>query len=355
MDESVLIILINNTYWRQKKYKKSFVVLVCVLIASSFLLKGQDQQGLWNRAMQENNIESRYQLLKEYDTTYGQISDKNSKFLYLNLSFISFQIKKYSETITYGEKAVAYKDDIKELNVLQLYQVLADAYRVTKMDYDKSIQFATGMVTLAKKIKNDTNVSINMDKKYIAVGLRIKSRALFAKGKDNPEDLKMATNAAIEAYQFDSSRDTARLIYNLSVNLANKKMFAESIQALVKILDSENPNLKYLEKLATIYSKKGDKVKAVEYLEWAYKIRRKAKIAYNIGVLTQSSNKEKAVQYLAEAFQFQEGKYSTKAKKLLEHLVFNILYQDKTAEEKEAKYKQILQAAKQRIETDLSD
>lgn len=340
--------------WRLQMNKKVIITLICLLLIPIYFLGADEKLNLWNSIINEQNSEARFQLLKEYDSKFGQVTDKNTKYLYLNLTFTSIQLEKYNETISYGEKALIFKDDIKDINKLKLYLFLANAYYLSKIDFDKAYQSAESLITLSKKMKNDGNVSINLDRKFIAPALRIQTKALYEKDKDNPEEIKKAINKVLEAYKYDQSRNTSQLIYKFSLNLFQKKMYNEAIQALEQILDEDNPNLKHLDRLAKCYDKIGNKARAVEYLEELYKIKKKAKTAYSIGALLQKRNIDKAIKYLAEAYQLQEGKYSLKAHKLLEHLYFIIKAKNKSNEEKEKEFKQILEAAKARIRSELS-
>ena len=309
-----------------------------------------DKNDLWKRAGSEQDPEARFQLLKEYEQSFGQDQNERTKFLYMNLAIMSFQLKKYNETIQYGEKARMFKDEFKTPNKLQLFVLLANSYLVTSVDLDKAIKHANELATLATQLKEGENPPPNLDRKYIAPALRIQARAYYAKGKDNPEDMKMATLKAVEAYKIHSLRDTAKLILAFANNLYNKQMYQEAADALTAILDEENPNRKHYEQLGKIYSKMGNKEQAVVFLKKAYDIGKKARTAYNIGVLMHKSKPMQAIAFLAEAVQL-GGRYSSKAKTLLESVIWHGPYKNKPAEEKEAILKQALTEAGQRVKS----
>lgn len=333
--------------------KNGVLILIAIFIFSITQLMAQlpDKNDLWKRAGSEQDPEARLQLLKEYEQNFGQDQNERTKFLYMNLSLLSFSLKKFNETIQYGEKALIFKDEFKENNKLQLFFMLANSYLVTATDLDKAIKHANELANLATQLKNSDNPPPGMDNKWIAPALRIQARAYYSKGKDNPEDMKMATVKAIEAYKVRPNRDTAKLILAFANNLYNKQMYQEAIDALKSILDENNPNPKYLEQLAKILSKKGDKDQAVQYFVKAYHIRMKGKLAYNIAIILLNQKKEQeAVPYLADASQLPSN-YKVKAKKLLESVIWHKIYKDKTPEEKEAILKQELIKAGQRVKS----
>lgn len=327
--------------------KRTTVFVLITLILASFSLFADEQQDLWKKAAAENNMEQKFNLLEEYAQKYPQ--DKNSKVLYYNLTVISYQLKKYTDTAKYGELALT-QEGLENNNKLNVYLYLANSYNVSKTDLEKAIHYADQLVQLAKALKGTDQASSRYDKNYIVPGLRIQIQILFNKSKDDPATILEAAKKAIEVYkEYDQSRRSSNMIVTLANRLYKLRKINDAIQTMEQIIDPEKPNHRYLGVLASWYSKAKNNEKAVEYLEKSYQARHNVKTAYNIGKLLQSKNVDKAIKYLAEAHMMNPGNTGSEAYKLLRHLFYNVKYKGKTQEEQDSAFKQALESAKARL------
>lgn len=330
--------------------KKLLAYVMIALLVASALLWADEKQDLWRRADAETNLEQKFSLLEEYAAKYPQ--DENAKVLYWNLSFLSYQLKKYDKTIKYGELALA-QEGLDNNNRLNLYLYLANSYNVTKTDQEKARHYAEQVVSLAKVLKGDEKVSPRYDKNYIVPALRIQIQILYAKGKNDPQLLLEATSKAVEIYRdYDQSVRSSHMIVTLSDRLYKVNKKDEAIDALEQIIDIERPNPKYIGFLASWLSKRakpGDKEKAVNYLERSYQARKNVKTAYNIAILVQKNDLDKALKYLAEAHMMNPQNKNSDAYKLLRHLFYNVKLKNKPQEEQDQAFNTLLEAAKSRL------
>ena len=327
--------------------KRTTVFVLITLILASLSLFSDEKQDLWKKAAAESNMEQKFNLLEEYAQKYPQ--DENSKVLYYNLTVISYQLKKYTETTKYGELAQA-QEGLDNNNKLNVYLYLANAYNVSKTDFDKAIHYAEQLVQLAKTLKGADQASSRYDKNYIVPGLRIQIQVWYSEGKNDAALIQKAADKAIEIYkEYDQSRRSANMILTLANRLYKLKKVNEAIKVMEQVIDPEKPNHRYLGILASWYSKAKNNEKAVEYLEKSYQVRRNVKTAYNIGKLLQSKDVDKAIKYLAEAHMMNPGNTSSEAYKLLRHLFYNVKYKGKPQEEQDSAFQQALQSAKARL------
>lgn len=330
--------------------KKIIITPIILMLIFSCLLQAQDdKKNLWNMSLNEKDLDLKMTLLKDYENKYGMDNDEKTPILYILLTTTAFQLKRNDEAIEYGEKTLHYKDKIKAQNMLRIYIILANAYNITQKDFDKAYEYAQNVVDLGKIEIANGNQSITLPKNFIAPALRIQVRILYSKDKDNPETMKQVAEKALEAYEFDKSINTIKLIHSLAVNLYRKNILDASTMLMQPLCQVENPNPNHLELMARILSKNGKKTEAAEYLEKSYSINKKVKTAFDIGALLQKTNPQKAATYLARAFVANDGQYSDKAEKLLKHIVYNILYKGKPQEVQDQGYNKFINEAKNEV------
>jgi len=330
--------------------KKKILILLITLFVSSLFLFSDEKQGSWENAISEQNIELRMSLLEQYAEKYAQEGGSNLKDLYYQLSLDSFNLKKYEKTITYGEKALNLKD-IKDRNKLQLNLLLANSYNVTKKDLDKAYHYADLVLELAKTMKANENNTDKYDKKYIVPALRIQIFILYSKGRKDPEMMEKAAGKATEIFNnYDKSTKSSNMIVTLANNLYKMNKIRSAINVFEQVCNAENSNYRYLNMLASWYSKIDDKEKAINYLERSYRIRKNAKTAYNLGVMLQKRDIDRAIIYLAEAHIMRHENEEAKDYKLLRHLYYNVkASKDKTKEELDAGFQEIINSARSRL------
>jgi len=330
--------------------KKRVVILLVVLFVSSLFLLPDEKQDSWKNAISEQNIEFRMSLLEQYAEKYAQEGDANLEVLYYQLSLDSFNLKKYEKTITYSEKALNLKK-INDRKKLQLYLLLANSYNVTKKDLDKAYHYADLVLESAITMKANENNTKKYDKKYIVPALRIQIFILYSKGRKEPEMMNKAAEKAIEIFaNYDKSTKSSNMIVTLANNLYKMNKTRNAISVFEHVCNVERPNYRYLSMLASWYSKIGDKQKAINCLERSYRIRKNAKTAYNLGVMLQKRDIDMAIRYLTEAHIMRHENEEAKAYKLLRHLYYNVKApKDKTKEELDVGFQEIISAARSRL------
>jgi tetratricopeptide (TPR) repeat protein len=323
------------------------------------LLHADAKQDLWLKAAAEKNLELRLQLFEEFKDKYGEKETKNTKYLYLNLTQASFQLKKFEKSIEYGEKALSF-EDIEGNHKIQLYLWLANAYNITQKDMEKAYYYAGLVVDFGKTLKqrsentkHSKKLNEQLDKGFIAPALRIQIRILYSKGKNNPQIISDATKKAVEAFKLDNSKKSADLVYRLSLNLSKMNRIDDAIQYVEQITNENSPNSSGLNLLGTWYYKKGNRVRAVEYFQKSYEAMKKnrtaAKMALKIGQLISKMDKEKAMMFFAESYILSDSDQESNAYKYLRQLWFNELAKGKPQEEQDQGFTEILNAAKSRL------
>lgn len=340
------------------KKKLTFITII-LLMVSVFLVGGRrEQQELYLKAVAEKAPEAKLGLLKEYVQKYGNKQDKWLRFIYMNLSDTSFKLKNYDECIQYGEIALK-SGEVDNANKLRLFFSLANSYYATKRDMDKANEYAQSTIDLSRTLIEQTkNTSQDQEQAeqfannyksfYIAPAYRLQGLIMYFKNKDNPENIKQAAEKAIEAYTEHEADMYFQMAFSLAGNLAQKRQYDAAIAVAERIIDKEKPKYKEVDFLAKLYKRKKNKEKTVFYYELAYKAKPSATLARSIGQLVHKIDAKKAVRYFADAFVIGGMDKETDAYKFMEHLYFNEIAKDKTAEEKEAGFKQVINDAKAR-------
>jgi len=337
--------------------------VVVVLLISFFFLEGAEKQDLWIQAATEKNLETRLQLFENYKNQFGQKIEENSRFLYYNLTQTSFLLQQFEKTIEYGEKTLTF-ENLEDNYKLDVGLWLANAFNLARKDYDKAYSYADMIITLGKTFKSmpissdrAAKITIEIDKMYIAPGLRIQLRILDARpGKDTQARLNLIQKA-IDAYNFDKSSDfPKRIVITESVELAKANLPQEAIDALEKIIDPNDIGYSEGNLLAQLYYRKytqdkdeGDKDRAIYYYEKAYEKNKLDTLAAKLGQLLSKKDKEKALIYFADAYVLSGSNNESDAYKYLQQIWFKDIAKDKTLEEQEAGFQQLIEAAKARL------
>ena len=347
----------NN--WRISMNKKITLMAVMFVLVSIFALGvRKEQQDLYLKAVAEKDPEAKMTLLKEYVQKYGDKEDKWLRFIYLNISDTAFKLKNYDECIQNGEMALE-STEVDTANKLRVYFSLANSYYATKRDMDKAYQYAQSVIDLSRTLIQQTKetsqdgeqadqFASNYKNFYIAPSFRLQGLILYFKDKDTPGNIKQAAEKAIEAYKEHNNDLYFQMAFSLAGNLAQKGQYDAAIDVAEKVIDKQNPKFNEVDFLAKLYSKKKDKDKTLFYYELAYKSKPTADLAQKIGQLVHKKDVNKAVQYFADAFVLGGMDKEAEVYKFLEHLYFNEAALGKTAEEKEAGFKEVINAAKTR-------
>lgn len=338
--------------------KITFIAVMFLMVSILVVGIRKEQQELYLKAVAEKDPEAKMGLLKEYVQKYGNKEDKWLRFIYLNLSDTAFKLKNYDECIQNGEIALE-TGEVDSANKLRVYFSLANSYYATKRDLDKAFKYAQSVIDLSRTLIQQTRdtsqdqeqaeqFAKNYKNFYIAPSFRLQGLILYFKDKDNHENIKQAAEKAIEAYNEDKADMYFQLAFSLAGNLAQKGQYDAAIEVAEKLIDKENPEYKQVDFLAKLYTKKKNKEKALYYYELAYKSKPTATLAKRIGQMVHKKDANKAVQYFADAFVIGGMDKETEVYKFLEHLYFNEVAKDKTPEEKEAGFKEVINAAKTR-------
>lgn len=341
--------------------KKITVLTILVMLVSVLVVYAKDaRQELYLKAVAEKDLATKMQLLNQYVQTYGQKKDKFLKFIYLNLADTAYKLKNYDETIKWGETSLQENPEIQANNKLNLLFNLSNSYYITKKDLNKALEFSEGIVDAASKLieqlqkseqdaeKIDKMVE-NYRKFYMAPAYRLQTMILFARGRDNVDDIVLAAQRALKAYENDGSENSVKMAFSLAVNLSKKGKFQESLQVAEKIVDKEAPTFNHAMFMAKVLNRLKNKNQAVHYYELAYKSKRQLDLAMRIGRMVHKTNTQKGIYYFADAFVLQDEDKESDAYKFLEHLYFNVLAKDKTVEEKEQGFKTLLNEARARF------
>lgn len=346
--------------------KKIAILIIMMFLLGSILLipSPPAQQDLYIKAVSEKDPELKTQLLKQYEQVYGQTQDKYLKFIYLQLAETLFQVKNYDEAIQYGEKALA-SGEIAPTNRLTLFYALANSYHTSQKDLEKAYNYADSMIELAQwvinKAKNSDLEDLGKEKLeqfvetykkyYIASGYRLQAMVLFSRAEEDVNAIKEAAQKAVEAYRADRSGNSSRLAFSLAGQLFKKNNLDDAIVIAENIFDETNPNDQFAGFLGTLYYRKANKDKAVQYFELAYRARRKIKTAMTIGKLVYKKDIDKGIQYFADAFILSNSDEDSKAFQYLRELYYNKKAKDLAPAKQDKGFQEIIQAAKVRMGT----
>jgi tetratricopeptide (TPR) repeat protein len=343
---------------------KKIVILMMMFLSGSILLitSPQDQQDLYIKAVSEKDPGLKIQLLKQYEQLYGETGDKYLKFIYLQLTETLFQVKNYEEAIQYGEKTLV-SGEIAPTNRLTLFYALANSYYTSQKDLEKAYKYADSMIELAQWVINKAKNSDLQDlekekldqfietykKSYIASGYRLQAMVLFSRAEDDVNTVKEAAEKAIEAYKADKSENSSRVAFSIAGQLFKKNYLDDAIAVAESIFDETNPKEQFAEFLGTLYYRKGDKDKAVQYFELAYKADRKMKMAMTIGQLVYKKDIDKGIQYFADAFILSNSDENSKAFQYLRELYYHKKAKDLAPAKQDKEFKEIIHSAKVRL------
>ena len=130
--------------------KKFTIALIMIFALSSVVLPMRKERAdLYNKAIGEKEANKKLALLEEYLQKYGKKEDKYLKYIFLNLTYTTFALKKYDKSIEYGEKTLTFQE-IDDTSKIRIFLYLANSYYVTSKDLDKAIEYAGLVTELAK-------------------------------------------------------------------------------------------------------------------------------------------------------------------------------------------------------------
>jgi hypothetical protein len=341
--------------------KKITVVTILVLVASVLLFpaKKKEQQELYLKAVSEKDPATQIGFLKEYVEKYGAKQDRFLVNAYFKLSEASHKLKNYDDVILYGEKTLNLPD-LPPQNKLNLLFYLSNSFYTTKKDFDKAIGYADQVLaecnSMLKKMEESQQdsektkkIADNYRSFFIAPAYKLQALILYMKDKDNVEGIKQAADKAFKSYEITRDDHTKQLVFTLAVNLFKKKKAADAIEIIEKIIDPKKVEYNQANLLARAYLITKNKSKSIYYYEQMFKAKPRADLALKIGAMVHKTDVNKGVRYFANSYVLGKLNKESDAYKYLEHLYFNQIAKDKSAEEKEKGFKEIIEAAKARF------
>ncbi|MCK4763882.1 MAG: hypothetical protein KAW12_16895 [Candidatus Aminicenantes bacterium] len=349
----------------KKKITLMFLLIMFLAGSFTFVMAGA-KQNLWIKAAAEKEPATKLQLFEEYKNKYSSKKDKNTKFLYYNLAQVSMILKKFEKVIEYGEQALTF-EDLEDHYKMDLSLWLSNAFNLARKDYDKAYSYADIVKDLGTAVKEMSDgraqseeMARGIDIRYIGPALRIQIRILTLRGIDDNNARMELIKKAIEAHEHDSSNAfPKRTVFKESFELAKKNKIIEAINSIEKVIDQEKLSYNEAKLLAQLYYRKysrskavEDKDKSIDFYEKAYAKKRKSGMAVKIGQLLSKKDKEKAIQYFAEAYVLLESDKESDAFKYLQQLWYKDKAKDQTPEEQEAGFNEIISAAKSRLGKD---
>jgi tetratricopeptide (TPR) repeat protein len=323
-----------------------YILLLIVCGASMLTAMSKAQTDAWIAVQSETNLQVRLDKLEEYYKTYGDKDERNAIYMYLNLAETSYQLQQFEKTIQYGEKALLYKD-MDPQNKLRIYLFLSNAYNLTKKDMDKAYSYADLVIELAKSMRVENQSNATLESNFIAPALRIQVQLLAAKPED-PQNAVSAFNKSLEAYQLDKSDKSANFVLVFSERMLKNQRVEDAIRG-IEAINQNKPSAEYHKMLGMWYARLKNQDKAIENLKASYLLKNNAKVAYDLGVLLNTTDIDSAMNYLAEASLLNDEKYSAEALKLLQHLVLFVKTKGQPQAEQEKAFNDILAAAKTRL------
>ena len=351
----------RNVYNRRfSMNKKITVITILFLVVTVFLFSGRkEKQDLYLKAMAEKDLNTKMTLLKQYAEMYADKDDKYLRFIYLNLADTTYKLKNYDEAIQYGETALGYAE-MDASNKIRLYLSLANAFYVTRKDPDKAFHYADLLIKTCEQIIEQSRKSEQDEDQiekfvskyqiyYIAPAYKIQAMILFNKGKDDPGTLKNAALKAVDAYKTHKDENYSSMVFSLAANLYKKNMVDDAFAVIDQVAEDETLDKRYAEFIGSVYYKKGKKDRAIHFWEIAYQANKKVRTAMKIGQLVNKKDLDKGIKYFADAFVLSKLDKGSDAYKYLEQLYFVRKAKDKSPEEKEKEFKEIINAAKARL------
>lgn len=358
------------------------ISIVCLLCLSVSLFAGRKEE-LWQKAITEKDPNLKFQYLKEYEAEFGGKKDRFSKYLFMNLAEVSFKLQKWEDNIIYGEKTLEDPEIIPTEKV-RIYMFLANAYRQTKKDLDKALHYAQKTIDTAREIianyeKSPQTTAVNTDANaaqppaenasqstpqdeetrkryiesfntfYVAPALRLQSLIIYDKDRNNPEFLKQAAEKAMEAYTIAKTSTNAQTVASLGFSLYKMKENNAAIKALELVVNDENPEYNQVYLLANLFTRMKNWKKTVHYFELSHKVKPQADIAMKIATLVHKEDIQKGMRYYAEAYVLSGSDKNSEAYKYLQKLYFLDFAKDKTPEEKEAGFLELVNDARSRL------
>jgi len=305
-----------------KKIVLTSFMLIVVVLAS---LYSQDisANDAYVKAVTTKDPAQKYRLLKDFIAKYAGKGIQNENYAYAQLCLLPYSGKTASESIQYGEKALALGglDDIINYQILV---AVSGIYCQLGQNLEKANKYAMKAIQIAKDNKNKNLGSSNTVQwnQLIGAGYFVHGQIL-----EKTEDLEGAVNSYISSYNILKNKQIAVSLRKTGKFLYDRKSYSNAEKAFKISYEALNDFAS-----CTYYAKSlhrcGKKDLALKYYKEAYTKQKNGELAYNIGIIlaekvkSNSSVADEAIRYLLEA-SFLSASHSEKAMKLAEGIYFN--------------------------------
>ncbi|HDP93821.1 MAG TPA: hypothetical protein ENN40_00485 [Candidatus Aminicenantes bacterium] len=267
--------------------------------------------------------------------------------LLLHLTDTAYQIRNFPLVLRYGEEGLARDWNNPRLK-MALYFYVARACEEQGVNTGKALRYAAFIRELARVV-DPTRADALIWKQFVAPAQRLSMR-LLASRATNAKDWHSALQSGVFALELDANEEAGKELYETALRARlDEHGRAAAVAALQALCRSPLARPEYLNRLAFWHSQDERSDLAAELLITSHGMKRDPAVAYTIGKLLQKSRLKEALDYLAEAVQSGEGETVTRARRLLEHLFFNVHAADLSADEQEKEFARLMQAAAQRV------
>ncbi len=332
---------------------KKITCLIVLMLSFTMLFsvsrkQAKEAMDKWMIIVSEKDLNVKLTKTEELYIEYGDQNDQMTQLLYSNLVATSYQLAKYDKVIEYGEKALRALPNMEDLEKFKVFLSLANSYYVTNVDMKKAYDYANALIELAKPFQEKFKES-RSDIIYIAPALRLQAKILFA----TPEKMMESFDKALESLTTDQSKASADLVLFLANESVKQDKIDEALVVYEKLFAVKS-SAELAKTIGYIYAKKGDDIKALEFLKDSYQLQKLPKIAFDLGILCNKiQDIDNAIKYFAESFVLYEKAGNdpdnmVKAQNTLQHLYMNVKMKESAAtqKEKEQGYEDILAAAR---------
>jgi len=302
--------------------KTALTVLLVILLASPFLhAQSSSCDESYIKAMTAAEMAQKFNQLKEFVANCK--GSKYENHAYAHLCLLPLKGKSTQETINFGEKAISL-GGLDELTQCQVYIIVSGLYSKSGQNLEKAKNYASQVIQIAKKNKDDKSSSTSPQawNQLVGAGYYAHAQAL-----EKAKDLKGAVNSYTNSYKILKNKQIAADLKKVGKSLYDFKFYPEAEKAF-QIACTTLKDFGSCTFYAKTLFRNGKKDEALKYFKQAYAQQKSGEIAYNIGILLAGKAEKnpglgpEAIDYLLQA-SFLSPKNSEKAMTLAERLYFN--------------------------------
>ncbi|MBN1197386.1 MAG: hypothetical protein JXA62_08265 [Candidatus Aminicenantes bacterium] len=267
--------------------------------------------------------------------------------LLLHLTDTAYQIRNFPLVLRYGEEGLTRDWNNPRLK-MALYYYVARACEEQGVNTAKALRYAAFIQELAR-VEDPLRADAVIWKQFVAPAQRLVMRLRASRARD-AADWQQATESGIIALELDANEEAGKELYETALRARlHEQGGAAAVAALQALCRSPLARPEYLNRLAFWHSQDDRPDMAAELLITSYGMKRDPAVAYTIGKLLQKTRLPEALDYLAEAVKTGKGETATRARRLLEHLFFNVHAVDLSPAEQEKAFAQLMQDASRRV------